>query len=228
MAPRPFSPFICASCARHHPHYRRHASTSSSSQGHSKLEQIDQFLTPSPRSSSLLPPTTTAAPARQSQYHLPSSVLSYHWDTSPAARSTLRAANTLFTATRPAHLWTRSTFRETPESSLPEVAFLGRSNVGKSSLLNAMLGAKELARTSGRPGRTKTMNAFLVGGDGIRNSGRGKLVVLDMPGYGKGARAEWGVEVVKYLRGRKQYVIPPFHSHHLFPHVPEAHNECPD
>ena len=207
MPPRPLSPFVCPSCARRSVKNRRYASTSSASHSQSKLQHIDQFLTPSPTAAAASNSAAAPAPTRQNQYRIPSSALSYHWDTSPAPRSAFRAANALFTNTRPTHLWTRSTFRETPESSLPEVAFLGRSNVGKSSLLNAMLGAKELARTSGRPGRTKTMNAFLVGGDGVKNSGRGKLVVLDMPGYGKGARAEWGVEVVKYLRGRMQYVF---------------------
>jgi len=83
----------------------------------------------------------------------------------------------------------------------PEVCFLGRSNVGKSSLLNALLGRK-LAHTSSKPGRTKCMNAFAVGG--AEDNGRNRLVVLDMPGYGKGGRAEWGEEVLKYLGKRKQ------------------------
>lgn len=83
----------------------------------------------------------------------------------------------------------------------PEVCFLGRSNVGKSSLLNALLGRK-LAHTSSKPGRTKFMNAFAVGGS--EDDGKNRLVVLDMPGYGKGGRAEWGTQVMKYLGKRKE------------------------
>lgn len=83
----------------------------------------------------------------------------------------------------------------------PEVCFLGRSNVGKSSLLNALLGRK-LAHTSSKPGRTKEMNAFAVGGP--EDSGKNRLVVLDMPGYGKGGRSEWGTQVMKYLGKRKE------------------------
>ncbi|KAI9867790.1 MAG: hypothetical protein M1813_007612 [Trichoglossum hirsutum] len=77
----------------------------------------------------------------------------------------------------------------------PEVAFLGRSNVGKSSLLNALLGAR-ICNTSSKPGRTRSMNAFAVH--------QGRLVVLDMPGYGKGSHEEWGTEILKYLTSRKQ------------------------
>lgn len=82
----------------------------------------------------------------------------------------------------------------------PEVAFLGRSNVGKSSLLNAIMG-KEICWTSSKPGRTREMNAFGIGGT---KCGESKVVLLDMPGYGKASRAEWGVEIMKYLQGRRQ------------------------
>lgn len=83
----------------------------------------------------------------------------------------------------------------------PEVCFVGRSNVGKSSLLNTLL-CKRIAHTSSKPGRTKLMNAFAVGG--AEDNGRNRLVVLDMPGYGKGGRAEWGTQIMKYLEKRKQ------------------------
>ncbi len=62
-----------------------------------------------------------------------------------------------------------------PQTLLPEVAFAGRSNVGKSSLINALLGRKSLVRTSRRPGQTRLLNFFLV---------NGFFVLVDLPGYG--------------------------------------------
>lgn len=98
-------------------------------------------------------------------------------------------------------LWSASKFRTIPlVSSRPEVAFLGRSNIGKSSLLNAVLG-DEVCWTSSKPGRTREMNAFGIGGT---KGGQSKIVLLDMPGYGKASREEWGTEILKYLKGRKQ------------------------
>ena len=91
---------------------------------------------------------------------------------------------------------------------MPEVAFLGRSNVGKSSLLNAILG-KTICHTSKHPGRTRSMNLYSVGGADHKGHPK-KLVVLDMPGYGKASRADWGEEIMKYLVKRKQYDEPVF------------------
>ena len=99
-------------------------------------------------------------------------------------------------------MFSATNFRTIEILKIPEVAFLGRSNVGKSSLLNALMG-KKICHTSSKPGRTRSMNFFAVGGeDGYGNLGR--LAVLDMPGYGKGSREEWGREIMKYLLGRKQ------------------------
>ena len=87
-----------------------------------------------------------------------------------------------------------------PDDNLPEVAFAGRSNVGKSRLLNALLGRQGLARTSNTPGRTRELNYFRVGE---------ALYVVDMPGYGY-ARAsktlvrDWNHLIRDYLRGRTQ------------------------
>jgi GTP-binding protein len=87
-----------------------------------------------------------------------------------------------------------------PAEAIPEVAFAGRSNVGKSSLLNALIGNKGLARTSNTPGRTRELNYFLLGD---------ALHVVDMPGYGY-ARASkslvrgWNDLIRDYLRGRTQ------------------------
>ena len=64
---------------------------------------------------------------------------------------------------------------QVPDTGLPEVAFAGRSNVGKSSLLNALTGRKTLAKTSNTPGRTQELNFFVLGG---------RLMLADLPGYG--------------------------------------------
>ena len=85
-----------------------------------------------------------------------------------------------------------------PPASLPEVAFAGRSNVGKSSLLNALTGRRALARVSHTPGRTREINFFDLGG---------RLVLVDLPGYGyarasKTAIAGWTRFTREYLRGR--------------------------
>jgi GTP-binding protein len=85
-----------------------------------------------------------------------------------------------------------------PPAGLPEIAFAGRSNVGKSSLLNALTGRKSLARTSQTPGRTRQINFFDLDG---------RLVLADLPGYGfarasKKEAAAWNALVFDYLRGR--------------------------
>ena len=87
-----------------------------------------------------------------------------------------------------------------PEGDRVEVAFAGRSNVGKSSLLNALLNRKSLARVSNTPGRTRELNYFSVG-DG--------LYIVDMPGYGyakapKSIVKGWTDLIHDYLRGRPQ------------------------
>ena len=127
---------------------------------------------------------------------------SYYWDTVGPNADQLKRAHRFFWQAPPKLLFSSTKFRNVQMMNLPEVAFLGRSNVGKSSILNALMG-QEICHVSSHPGRTRSMNFFAVGGeDGIGNPGR--LAVLDMPGYGKGSREEWGPEIMKYLIGRKQ------------------------
>jgi GTP-binding protein len=90
-----------------------------------------------------------------------------------------------------------------PVDGLPEVAFLGRSNVGKSSLLNALAGQKSLARVSGTPGRTRLVNFFRVAN---------RLYLADLPGYGyakvpEPMRRSWERLAVSYLVGRPPLAV---------------------
>ena len=86
---------------------------------------------------------------------------------------------------------------------LPEIAFLGRSNVGKSSLLNSLLQRKGLARTSNTPGRTQSINFFLI---------NESFYFVDLPGYGyarvsKTMRSDWGKMAEEYLAQRRELVL---------------------
>jgi GTP-binding protein len=87
-----------------------------------------------------------------------------------------------------------------PDNQLPEIAFAGKSNVGKSSLINALMNRKSLARTSGQPGKTQTINFYNV------NSA---MYLVDLPGYGyanvpESERAKWGKMIENYLHKSKQ------------------------
>jgi GTP-binding protein len=99
----------------------------------------------------------------------------------------------------------KSAFHEAdwPRDERLEIAFLGRSNVGKSSLLNSLLGVRGLARTSSTPGRTQSLNFFLIN-DQFR--------FVDLPGYGyarapKALKAEWSAAAENYLAKREQLVL---------------------
>ena len=86
-----------------------------------------------------------------------------------------------------------------PSDRLPEIAFLGRSNVGKSSLINALLGQKKLAFTSNTPGRTQTINFYRVGGE---------MYFVDLPGYGYArvparVAGQWKKLIEEYLQKRE-------------------------
>lgn len=87
-----------------------------------------------------------------------------------------------------------------PQNQMMEIAFAGKSNVGKSSLINALMNRKSLARTSAQPGKTQTINFYNINNE---------LYFVDLPGYGyaKVSREEkekWGKMIEKYLRGSKQ------------------------
>ncbi|WP_261304806.1 ribosome biogenesis GTP-binding protein YihA/YsxC [Paenibacillus andongensis] len=86
-----------------------------------------------------------------------------------------------------------------PEDALPEIALAGRSNVGKSSLINCMISRKNLARTSSQPGKTQTLNYYKINQD---------LYFVDLPGYGyakvsKTKREQWGKFIESYLMNRE-------------------------
>lgn len=87
-----------------------------------------------------------------------------------------------------------------PENELPEIAFAGKSNVGKSSLINGLLNRKSLARTSAQPGKTQTINFYNV---------NQSMYLVDLPGYGyakvtQEIREKWGKLIERYLHGSKQ------------------------
>ena len=99
-------------------------------------------------------------------------------------------------------LCSNSDWKKCPKPNLPEYAFIGRSNVGKSSLINALTGSKKLAKTSGKPGKTQLINHFLINNN---------FYLADLPGYGyakisKKIREEFQSFTLKYLENRKNLV----------------------
>ncbi|WP_284360011.1 ribosome biogenesis GTP-binding protein YihA/YsxC [Candidatus Phycosocius spiralis] len=103
----------------------------------------------------------------------------------------------------PRFLWAAKTMADLPPTGAPEVCFAGRSNVGKSSLVNALVGRKGLARASSEPGRTRELIFFgIAGKDEID-----KIRIVDLPGYGhavasKTEIARWNEATRDFLRGR--------------------------
>jgi len=93
-----------------------------------------------------------------------------------------------------------------PPAIMPEIAFIGRSNVGKSSLMNALVGRKQLAKTSQTPGRTQLVNFFTV---------NDSISFVDLPGYGfakvsRSVKKDWGDMIETYLRERKNLAMVVF------------------
>ena len=87
-----------------------------------------------------------------------------------------------------------------PDTELPEVAFAGKSNVGKSSLINALMNRKALARTSASPGKTQTINFYNI---------NDAMYLVDLPGYGyakvsQSVKEQWGKLIERYLQKSKQ------------------------
>ena len=87
-----------------------------------------------------------------------------------------------------------------PDNQLPEIAFAGKSNVGKSSLINGLMNRKSLARTSSQPGKTQTINFYNI---------NHAMYLVDLPGYGyakvsESERAKWGKMIENYLHTSKQ------------------------
>lgn len=87
-----------------------------------------------------------------------------------------------------------------PENTLPEIAFAGKSNVGKSSLINALMNRKSYARTSATPGKTQTINFYNINEE---------MYLVDLPGYGyakvsEQEKIQWGKLIERYLHGSKQ------------------------
>lgn len=97
------------------------------------------------------------------------------------------------------YLQSESDWRKCPAPNLPEYAFIGRSNVGKSSLINMLVNRKSLAKTSSQPGKTQTINHFIINKN---------WYLVDLPGYGyaktsKTNRAKWGKMISDYLLFRE-------------------------
>lgn len=105
----------------------------------------------------------------------------------------MKISSAIFTVSSP-------NWRKCPQDGRPEYAFIGRSNVGKSSLINMLTGVKGLAKTSGRPGKTQLINHFLINNE---------WYLVDLPGYGyartsKSSRDAWGTMMRDYFLHREE------------------------
>ena len=99
-------------------------------------------------------------------------------------------------------------FDQCPSLKAPEYAFIGRSNVGKSSIINALCGQKNLAKTSGTPGKTQLINHFEIISNSVAKGKQEKWYIVDLPGYGfakvsQSSRRRWEQMIENYLRKRE-------------------------
>jgi GTP-binding protein len=99
-------------------------------------------------------------------------------------------------------------FDQCPALKAPEYAFIGRSNVGKSSIINALCSQKNLAKTSGTPGKTQLINHFEITSNSVAKGKQDKWYIVDLPGYGfakvsQSSRRRWEQMIENYLRKRE-------------------------
>ncbi|KAG9067350.1 hypothetical protein KI688_012133 [Linnemannia hyalina] len=144
-------------------------------------------------SSSSTPPTSTPTSTKPVAEKFPKKLQAFPF-VPGATTSELTKAHKFFLS--PAEFVKSATdLSMIPENTMiPEVAFVGRSNIGKSSLINGLVNRNGLVKTSSKPGHTRMMNFFKLGD---------KLSLVDMPGYGWKSRDEWGGMILSYLQNRK-------------------------
>ena len=106
------------------------------------------------------------------------------------------------------YLISSPSFDQCPALKAPEYAFIGRSNVGKSSIINALCSQKNLAKTSGTPGKTQLINHFEITSNSVYKGKQDKWYIVDLPGYGfakvsQSSRRRWEQMIENYLRKRE-------------------------